>query len=343
MRHNRMTKTPLTATFGDDLEDIASTLIKAFGLKYTEEAPGLRSPLYRWLDFVNRYIPARPRKVYFSDRFPKPMDADVEQAYFDILRRIKRGADLNPYQSRGTLSNDTSGRKRQTRTDLLYADWRIHHLHITAEPVPTGEFFRPRSSWLLFAVFGEYFACLIDVRDHNEPSVFSNVELFEILAKNWPEVVEQYEIKGIDVAPRHTSAVDRAELRKAGITTFVQVGGATYMGPGMGVTSAATGARTTFDSMTVNKALRDLARWIEEPNSEFRRQAASFNIAEPKFRLAITPKGLAFYLESADVAFTLPRTPDSLFAKLHDHLLPDWALQQFLARNRCSATPESAL
>jgi hypothetical protein len=132
-----------TKSFIQDAESIAKTLIELFSLKYSEETPELANPILRWLDFRLRYIDPLPREVVFSRRFSeRNLSAESNAALKIIVDLIRSGGDINPYQGRGLiLRHDTSGDKKDSRTDLLWADWRIHHLHLSPKPIPSDRYF----------------------------------------------------------------------------------------------------------------------------------------------------------------------------------------------------------
>lgn len=151
----RMTEDQLLTTFSADLHKLVAEFVNDFGLKYEEEEQHLASPLLRWLDFTARYIEPKPRQILLSKKFPKTLASDAEQALHHLEALIMQGEDVNPFQSKGLiLHNDTSGKKRQQRTDLLWADWGIHHLHLTQNPVGKTSYFSERAEWLLFCIVG---------------------------------------------------------------------------------------------------------------------------------------------------------------------------------------------
>src|ERR1019366_7293563 len=148
------TQNDLKSGCRNDIDRIVNELIDDYGLRYEQEVANLSDPLLRGLDFVLRYIRPVPRTILVSNKFPKQLDAGTERALHRLEQLIQEGGDINPYQSKGLiLHNDTSGSKRQQRTDLLWADWGIHHLHLDDTPIPNGSYFSDRNSdWLLFCM-----------------------------------------------------------------------------------------------------------------------------------------------------------------------------------------------
>lgn len=317
---------------------MVAEFIDDYGLKYEEEESGLASPLLRWLDFVARYIEPKPRQIVVSKKFPKNLTPDAERALHQLEGLIQRGADINPFQSKGLiLHNDTSGKKRQQRTDLLWADWGIHHLHLTPNPIGHTSYFSERSEWLLFCIVGSDHIGFVDVRNHNEQDLFSDPDLILTIIESWPDLMEKYKINGISPGSPMATANEMSRLRKGGVTTFVQANGCIYMGPGRGITSASTATRISFLEIDINRYVRELAKMFSDENGQFVSEAKASGVENPDFHLALTVKGLAVYESIQDKAYLLPRISNvgsnNFLAQLHEMVLPEWAHRFLLQRS----------
>jgi hypothetical protein len=327
----------LAGTFQKDITAVARELISAFDLKYEEDDPNLSSPLLRWLDFRRRYIESFPRAIIRSTKFPRTLDTSVETALGHIEGLITSGADINPYQSKGlALHNDTSSAKRQLRTDLLLADWGIHHLHLTTNPIQTGKFFSDRSEWLLFCIFGKDFAGLVDVRHHGEEGLFSDQTLLETVIESWPELVEKFRLKDMrpasDTGP---TSQETASLRKGGVSSFIKVGNEFYFGPGMGVTTASTSTMVSMSLMRINRLVNELAKLFSDPTNNVLQELSNIKISDPDFHLGISPSGLCVHERKSNRAYVLPRMNSvdngNWLAELNERFAPMWAVQRFIA------------
>ena len=191
----------LRIKFRQDFRAIALDFIEDYGLRYQEEAENLADPELRWIDFVLRYIPQNPRQVIRSHGFPADLDGPTESAIREMEDRFEQGIDVNPYQSKGLIFfNDTSGLNEQKRTDLLWADWGIHHLHLPEHSQIQKGYFSPRSKALLLCLVLENEVAFIDVKSHGEGSPFSEQDLLEEMVASWPEFMESYRLKGILLA-----------------------------------------------------------------------------------------------------------------------------------------------
>jgi hypothetical protein len=328
------TQQELKNRFDEDIDHIVKDLIDGYGLRHEEEVGNLSEPLLRWIDFVTRYIAPRPRKIFASNKFPKTLSTEAEEALRHLKKLIESGSDINPYQSKGLiLHNDTSANKRQKRTDLLWADWGIYHLHLTTAPIASGKYFSERTTkWLLFCIIGDDFLGLIDIRDHSEPELFSNPDLIKTVVESWPEIMERYRINGVLSASTTLTATEIATLRKGGVSSFVTIGdNQVYMGPGMGVTTASTPIRVTMAIVNIRRYLRELARIVHNPTSQFKTESAKSGITNPEYSISLTPQGLAVYEKHQDKAFIFPRGArlgggKSFLAELHDLIAPEWAI-----------------
>lgn len=329
----------LREIFSADLDSLVSEIIDDYGLKYGKEEASLSSPIVRWLDFTLRYIQPNRRSIFYSNRFPLNLGPDVNASLGYIINLMSSGSDLNPYQSKGlTIYNDTSGTRREARTDLLFADWGIHHLHLTAVPIAAGRYFADRSEWLLFCIFLHDEVGLIDVRRHDEPALFSDPGLFSTVVQSWPNLVEHLRVKGMtSITNLPKTSREIAQLRKSGVTSFVDVDGAVYLGPGMGVTTASTSTRVAMTTIRINRYVDMLANLCVNPGFRPVMDAAASGIAEPDFHIALTPDGLCIHERVSNRPYVLPRARvvggrDGL-AEFHDLVLPEWSLPFLLSKS----------
>jgi len=327
-------RTDLAAAFHSDIDEMCGKLIETYDLKYEQTGDaGLHEPLLRWMDFRLRYIDPQPRKFVVSKKFPLSLPDDIGRALANIEKLIMTGGDLNPYQS-ATLTkfNDTSGVKRQKRTDGLWADWGVHHLHLSDEPVTAGEAYSKRSDWLLFcAIFPDAIA-FIDVRRHGEDEIFQQRHLVETLLTSWPEYAEQYRLKGALGLANKTvpTPTDTAALRRAGVANLIELNGKVYAPPGMGVTTAATATRVSYARNDVRRWTSEIAKLVNDPEGQYQKKAKEAGIIEPQFAISVLPDGdLAIHETTCPMAWRLPRlnakNPKDLFCALHNLILPQWA------------------
>lgn len=328
--------TGLETEFQRNIDALSLSLIKVFSLKFKQEVPNLSNPLMRWLDFRLRYIDPQPRQIILSNKFPKRgMPQNTKSAFKKICKLIEAGRDINPYQGRGLiLRNDFSGERHDARTDLLWADWDIYHLHLSNEPIPPNQYFSRPADYLAFCLVGGNLIAFIDILRHPSKEGFANPELIETVAQNWPRYMDQFQLHGISPSRGHTQD-EIHTLRSNGCTPSLTINNTAYIGPGMGITSAATPTKVTLTADRVRAFARDLAVAVQDPSGSFRTETITALEEQAEFSLAPTAHGLVVYEAKSQHAFHLPEsqpykapTPMEAF---HDLLLPKWACQALVA------------
>lgn len=326
----------LTATrFDSDLEDLAAAFVDKFRLKFNKERPNLSSPLLRWLDFRHRYVDPFPRPVVLSDKFPiANLPDDAKKGLQQLVERFEQGANVNPYQGRGLiLRNDTSGETRHARTDLLFADWGVLHFHLTTKPIRAGRFFSAAADYLAFCLVGGNGVAFLDVLPHSDKLGFANVDLFDTMARNWPEFIDQFKIRGqILPSGEPLTTTQVREFREGGVGTFYSFNGSLYGSPGGGVTSASTPIRLTKACDHIVHLVRTLAAAVDDPAGQFRTHSAVAAVANPEFRLGVGSSGLCVVETVSKTDFLLPKampnTELSWMQILNDGFAPTWAAEE---------------
>lgn len=320
--------------FQRNIDDIALTLIKKFGLRFKQEEEKLSCPLDRWLDFRCRYVDPMPREIVLSRAFPKAnLPQSAQRGLSSLLRKFATGENVNPYQGRGlTIRNDTSGSKKHSRTDLLYADWNILHFHLSDEPIPSGQFFSKPADYLAFCVISGDAVALVDVLPHPDRAGFANTDLFITMAESWPQYIEKYELKGI-LPGNSFSSSEISQLREAGVTTFIEHKGKVYMGPGQGITSAGTSTRIVRSSDYLRNTADILAEMVDDPEGQFRSHPIMQEVSNPNFMLTLDPEGLSVREDNSEVHFKLRRPKiyeePTRFESMSEMLVPEWAINSF--------------
>lgn len=320
-----LNKESVQVRFRTDIEALAEGLVATFGLKYSKAEKHLSWALGRWMDFRLRYVDPHSRTVLFSDRFAKQIPMHVRRMVGEMAGRFQKGENVNPYQGKGLiLHNDYSGRRHDQRTDLLWADWKILHFHLTDKPAKQGEFFTPRSGYHLLALVEHDVVLFIDALPHLKGAQYADVELLRTVKRCWPEYLERYEVKGI-LPDKNWTGAEHYELRRNGVGAFVHIDGKVYMGPGMGVTSAVTSLNVGVNADRVLDAIDELADVVCDPTEQFQRGVSAHGVVMPEFSLIFCPRGLAVYESQSNHAFALPRGQSSWLSYLHDSFYPQWA------------------
>lgn len=315
-----------------DVESIATQLNEGFGLSHKRQSAA-QPALVRWMDFRLRWIDPRPRVVHLSNRFPKTLDNSTGGALRALTEAIRNGDDVNPFQSKGLLRTDSSSTRRPDRTDLLWADWGIHYLHVTEKRGKEG-YFSARSDYLLFVWFGNDYALLLDLLPHSGDALrFSREEIIRIVAQNWPEVLAPFELPGRSLE-RSATDEERHMLRRAGVDSLLSLEGKLYFSPGYGVTSASTPGKVTHHVFRLRQNVHAIADYILEPSGQFLTMVPEASRSSSHFSLQLTRAGIVIYEKQTDHGWTFPVAkmdgPNTVFQELSDALAPPW-VQKALA------------
>ncbi len=288
------TEEDLVIRFEKDVDDIASLFIEKFKLKHTRRIPNLSSPLLRWTDFTSRYIQPIPRKVALSKELSRNLAPTIKQPLRRLIKKIQAGEDINPYQGRGLIEDhDTSSKRNCARTDLLFADWGIHHLHLTNAPIANGEYFSSRSDWHLFLWIQNNIVLLIDVVSHKARESFENINLLKIIHNNWPEVLDRYKGKGILPSHSRRTNAEVKQLRKGSVNSFINIAGNLYFSPGGGITSASTSFIASRLCIEIRHLTDALAKSVFLADGFFKKSSINHGITNPEYSLELIPQGLA--------------------------------------------------
>lgn len=236
-----------------------------------------------WATAILQRLPRCKRTVHLSKELAARHDIRAELRH--VERAIRKGHNLNPFLStrhrqfgirREPVQTESGEKKtieRPRGIDLLFAAWRIHHMHLG--PPSTKRV--ARTNDLLFARFEGGNAYLINSYPHQSAeseSPFSKQELLHIIHRNWPQLLG--EPTGIPV-PRSGTPVsdeDMGKALRAGLTVPVVIDGKTYL-PSRGIMTS------THSSDAVTAAHRALEqafaaqKWCGEHAEEIAAAIAS--------------------------------------------------------------------
>ena len=209
-------------------------------LKYE---PSKEEPIRRWISYVARLIEPKERFTYFSKGFWKRIPKECIPAVLLLADKFEHGENVNPYQSTTLKSHNFSERKG-LRTDLLWADWNIHHFHLSTSTFPEDNGFYSRSDYLLFAIVRDNYVCFLDVKLHKNKDCFSDPLFIRQIVESWPKLAEQHMINGIH--PKEGfDANEIKSLRKNGVIPLASFNGNVYM-MGKGISTAGTSGEDIF-------------------------------------------------------------------------------------------------
>jgi hypothetical protein len=258
------------------------------------EAKSAPELLITYLNWFFRLIPSARRRAHQSRALQSNPLATTHKADLDaLLSKMVSGADLTPHLSTriqtGYEPQLGGSYARRADLDLLLAEWRVHHLHLSSNLRADGV--AERTGPLLFAAFTPYDVYLINVFYHGD---WSREAIAQIMIEEWPNSEFVHEAKGIIGLEHYVNDEERAQLRSAGINSpFIPYNGKYYMVGRGGITSAGTAVEAT-------------------------RAADYFYVAARAFADHVTadPEYVANTLR--DNGFSAPEQPDLHFAFVND-------------------------
>jgi hypothetical protein len=231
--------------FGDWLNILKDILQTRWGYDISgvteEELP------YVYFNAEKRRPDQRIRCVEISDAFVCPVDL---QAGWERLRGVvESGGDVTPNLSKLVdVLNDK---------DSLLNDWGIHHFHL-GEALD-GNFIE-RTKPLLFALLtkDEFYA--INVFNHG---AWADQDIVEIIHRNWPNVVSQYQIKNA-LSATEISEIERLALRAKNVNSFFAVSDGTVYAPmGGGVVGSGYNVQTIVRTDRQRTMLKSLEEHLQ--------------------------------------------------------------------------------
>ena len=232
----------ITETFRKDMTDIMRRELDSVGFDTStitdEDLP------FKYFTVSLRTIQMKPRRIEKAAGFVCP--PDLQNGLAILEDRIRKGESLFPHQSK-------SVNRLTTEDELLYS-WSIHHFHLGDATGADG--FIKRTGPVLFAYVTDDAVYMIDVKPHGS---WSDKSLLQTLHDNWPELIDTWKVPGKPTV--NLSSPQIAEMRKARINTIVELAdGTSYIGPGLGITTAGTAAEAT---MKYNKIVHLMGDFID--------------------------------------------------------------------------------
>ena len=247
-----------------------------------------------WLGLQQRLIEDRPRRVFKPENFA--CSSDEEAPLLDIERRAQQGRELNSFLSKQT--------RNPFERDALLADWGIHHFHLNIA-LDANEF-RRRSGRLLFARVRPDAIYFIAVGDHTS---WSDVDLIEILHRQWPTSIEMYRLPGLP-APRSTwTPEERIGLRRCGVQTIVSTtDGTSYAPIGGGYASDGSSIAVSDHLSQIREYMFNLREWVANAEDEIRQKCWAQGVNPDDLSLTLhTENELPYAVDDRlDVCFRLP-------------------------------------
>lgn len=239
----------------------------------------------------SRRITETPREVVYSKSFYCP--PHLQNGLKILTDKIEKGESLTPNQSKSI------GRTKYT--DKLFAEWGIQHFHLGEKLEHNGRFVS-RTKEILFAFIFSDTALLLSIEDHgsDNPHVWSDIHLLELLLAHAPDFMRQHEVKGTQIRPNITSE-QRSNLRRNNINSFVTLSNnKIYSSPGRGVMSSGVSMHASWLDMQIRNRLREISEKISSGEISLEKLFFSEQLSRPENPVIKLEKSLNFYAISTE-------------------------------------------
>jgi hypothetical protein len=256
--------------------------------------------LITFLNWLGRYVHPHPRKVLRSRELSiTPLLTQNRADLEAIACKLSVGVNIAPHLSKGILKGYTPTSElpknlhKKKDLDLLLNEWGIHHLHVSNVVQANG--FVKRGSVLLFVIFSQANAYLLDLSPHG---VWTEQRLVEIAVRNWPGDGLFVELKGI-VPEVDISSKDRENFRRVGIATTVNIDGNAYTSRTGGLTLGGTSGRVTMEAARLHKRIKEVEAECRDSLNSVKRyfqKASGPWPAKPEFHLELISTQTGFQL-----------------------------------------------
>jgi len=221
--------TKIEADFRADLAEYWRKELQRIGNKVPADAD-INTIGKMYFNVAHKAIEPRPRCVHQSKELgDRVLRSELQEGLNRIMTAAEDGRDLIPFLSDKVLKGDWD--------DLLANDWGIQHFHLGK---PGKGHFVSRTTELLFAWADRDDLYLLNVLDHK---AFNTTALMTILYRNWPRVLEPFELKGVKLPTKPFTDNEIGALRNTGIQPMLQIDGKAFISPGGGIAGTGVGTR----------------------------------------------------------------------------------------------------
>jgi hypothetical protein len=217
----------------------------------------LGSLLIEYRVWRGQFIRPQPREVFESRELSASDLRERNQNVLDgLIAKLEAGEDVNAYLSGSVQRIPRSRRGHLAPRDQLLSEWGIHHLHLSDQVA--GDGFVRRTNDVLFVAFKDDAAFLIGIYGHPDTENWAAPDIFATMVRNWPDRGLASQLRGVIGLAQQFDDEDRAKLRKAGVSTPVEVDGKVYSPlASLGQTTAGTPIEATRGMQALVWALND--------------------------------------------------------------------------------------
>lgn len=188
--------------------------------------------LERFLNYDNRNIRCIKRNVKRSKELENNLTCDEFKQYSSVVDEIedslRNGKCIDYRISKQVDKGNTN--------DKMLNGWRIYHFHLGEKRANKKYCERTGELLMVYIPWNEDTAYMVDIipQHNNDGCAFANVDYLNIIDKNWPKLLKEYEIKGKDEFSSNLTINNRVKLQRKNIMTAVNVNGKMILPPGIG-------------------------------------------------------------------------------------------------------------
>ena len=259
--------------------------------------------LERLISYKHRHIFSCKREVYISKELQTKLDSGEYNDRLTIISTIKSNLE------KGHNVNDRLSRSVEKigENDPMLYEWHIYHLHLGAEKDKSGFYNTTGPLLLVFLpdVYGP--AYLVDITDnhHNNNIVFSKAETLEIIENNWPQLLAQFKLDGLEMEKIITDE-QRLILRKKNANTFNTINGKVFANPGIGRLCNGASLEHHMKAQKIIKKIPYLENELKKEQKNFIPKQIPEYL---NYKLEFDPKTLWFYI----VEYAPNKTPKIVY------------------------------
>ncbi|GAB0119906.1 hypothetical protein [Acidisoma sp. 7E03] len=247
----------------------------------TLEALPIDELIVRFFNWRSRLVHPHRRSVFYAKEFSgSTAFREHRHIILQLASKIKRGASVIPHLSRLIdfgYDEDKKGNAGGRSLDPMLNEWGVHHLHLSHEIEKDG--FVKRTSQLLFVIFRPKKAFVLGIFNHGD---WSAEDIVVRSTTNWPRERLFVPLAGAVGLAHPISPEDRNRLRKAGISSAIELNGAVYMPPFGGITTAKTSSDASVKWMQLARNLKHHAEHYDDLIKNLRVEAEKYQRPFPR-------------------------------------------------------------
>lgn len=225
------------AVWARDLPLMLKQVYKIYRIEPPKKPDLMLIDLVEWLQ---RIPEKRARQVFYSGALNNQIKTPLEiQSCDNLAHLLVTGQSVFPYLGATTQSIRNRSKSKKSRSpsrDDFHSAWGLLHFHL-APDIENKGVKSLRSRRVLIAYLSDDSAYFLKIVDHY--GYQGDLHFLEILHNQWPNVLENYKLKGIKPAPKENrfTPEETVRLRAAGANTTITLGEDTFIGLLSGVTN----------------------------------------------------------------------------------------------------------